>query len=114
MPSVKPGAEPPQTLRATRAPQADVSTVILTGELPTISPSPFLAPQDEPASFEVGADVKGEPAALTEPEILVIENRSKRVAGNRGRVDGPQAPQAPQAQHGRSAYRRLFSQARKN
>ena len=93
-------------------PIGEVSTALVDGQAaePAFGISPaFVEPADQPAVYEVGAGVEQEPMSGSEPDILVIENRSKRVAGNRGRVDVPR----PAAKPTTGAYRRLFTQARK-
>ena len=76
----------------------------------TTSEVAFVEASDNPAVHEVGAGIHEPiPEGAVSP-ILVIENRSERLAGNMARLDVPQKTREKEA----LGYRRLFSHARKN
>jgi hypothetical protein len=69
----------------------------------------FVESVDNAAVHEVGAGMNSSANEVTDPPILVIENRQQRIGGQIGRVDTPKQPGS--ANRG---YRRLFTHARKS
>jgi type II secretory pathway predicted ATPase ExeA len=73
----------------------------------------FVGPADQPAVYEVGAGAAKRAIEQPTPaqgDILVIEERTQRIAGNRARIDGPQAATG----RATGTYRRLYSFAQRD